>query len=131
MPREFEKEIIQFFNYKWENDRNFSLKTEEDFAILSELPAEVKMRVFKDFIYHDFLYNFRKILRFKFTNQSEFISKRINCAKTQRFKTEHSDNSSHYKTLSFYKFRKFPYYDYDNPDYQAFITMFIQSLEPR
>ena len=49
-------------------DRNFSLKTAQDFAILAELPAEVKMRVFKDFIYHDFLYNFRRIFRFKYHN---------------------------------------------------------------
>ena len=58
--------MLEFFKYKWASDRNFAFKTEADLDILAELPADVKTRVFKDFIYHDFLITFRKVFRFKF-----------------------------------------------------------------
>jgi hypothetical protein len=34
----------------------------------------VKTRVFKDFIYHDFLITFRRVFRFKFEDHNKFIS---------------------------------------------------------
>jgi hypothetical protein len=34
MPIKFEKQMTEFFNYKWAYDRNFFLKTEDDEAIL-------------------------------------------------------------------------------------------------
>ena len=61
--------MIDFFNYKWKWDRNFFIKTEEDLQILEELPEHVKMGLYKDFIYTDFLKKFRKLFQFKHMDQ--------------------------------------------------------------
>ena len=59
LPKKFENELLIFFNYKWEKDRNYVVQTKEDKAILSELPSYVQTNLFKNFIYHDFLMNFK------------------------------------------------------------------------
>ena len=73
LPKDFEQKCTTFFDYKWKNDRNYSIKTESDNAILDQLPDDVKMRIFRDFLYFDFLKNFRYIFRFK--KNHNFINK--------------------------------------------------------
>ena len=74
LQKEFEQKCYAFFDYKWKNDRNYSIKSESDIAILDQLPDDVKLRIFRDFLYFDFLKNFKYILRFK-KNNSFFNNK--------------------------------------------------------
>jgi hypothetical protein len=103
LPKEFEQKCITFFDYKWKNDRNYSIKTESDNAILDQLPDDVKMRIFRDFLYFDFLQNFRHIFRFKLCNSF------CHHSKDKRDKQEYKQ--------TWQKYRKYPYYDYNDKLY--------------
>ena len=47
--------IEKYFCYYWKNDKNFAMITDEDVAIMDELPDALQIRVYKDFLFEDFL----------------------------------------------------------------------------
>ena len=48
-----------YFEYFWKNDKNAAVATEEDNAIMRELPEQIKGSIYKDFLFQDFLELFR------------------------------------------------------------------------
>lgn len=60
--KEWQKdEIEQFFYYRWANDRNMAFG---EGSLLDQLPDEVQFAIFKDFLFYNFLYRFKKLFVF-------------------------------------------------------------------
>jgi len=49
--------IYEYFEYKWDYDRNQAIDDEDEIAILTQLPDHVQDRV-QGFLFNDFLTNF-------------------------------------------------------------------------
>ena len=64
LPIEIMRKIEQFFAYKWTHDRNNAMKSDEDIAILSEIPEDVQHLIFNKFLFTDFLFKFNKMFTF-------------------------------------------------------------------
>jgi len=56
----FRKDIEQYFDYMWENNRNWAVTDDDDKQILDQLPQECIVSIFKDFLFVQFLQIFRK-----------------------------------------------------------------------
>lgn len=52
--------IEKFFDYKWSNDKNQALDEEEEKMLLDQLPTDVQVRLFTEFLYSDFLKVFKE-----------------------------------------------------------------------
>jgi hypothetical protein len=52
------RNIEQFFNYKWQFDRNQAIDDEEEMAILEQLPEEVQNKIYTNFLFKEFLHIF-------------------------------------------------------------------------
>jgi len=48
--------------YRWNNDKNLAISKDEDIQLLTELPDDVKTRIFKNFLFSNFLERFDKFL---------------------------------------------------------------------
>ena len=53
------RNIEQFFNYKWQFDRNQAIDDEEEMAILEQLPEEVQNKIYTNFLFKEFLHIFQ------------------------------------------------------------------------
>ena len=60
-----EQRISDFFKFKWEKDKNQYTASENDKLIMNQLPQEVKIHLLRNFLYKDFLVQFRRFFRFK------------------------------------------------------------------
>ena len=63
--REIVAQIEEFFDYKWAHDKNQAVILDADVQILNELPINVKVRLFTQFLNHRFLRKHRKFFEFK------------------------------------------------------------------
>jgi len=104
LPPKFENKILDFFDYKWKTDVGYCIRTNEDMALLHQLPSETQMRIIKDYLYHDFLRDFSRLFRFK-------------------------QNKFHTRILE--KYKQYPYYTYNDQEYEKFILNMVIQLEPR
>ena len=59
------QKIEQFFEYKWVHDRNQAIDEPEELAFLDQLPQETQNMLYRDYLYQDFLYEFRFVFSFK------------------------------------------------------------------
>lgn len=55
---EFVERIRSLFAYRWENDKNLGVETDQDRSIVAQLPTEAQDRVYRDFLFKDFIYRF-------------------------------------------------------------------------
>ena len=62
MALELKREIEMYFDYRWNHDRNLAVSTEEDYDMFKELPIEVKLRIYTDFLFNSFIKTFWKFL---------------------------------------------------------------------
>ena len=90
--------------YYWKNDKNFALSTPLDKEMMGQLPDEVQNQIYKNFLHGEFLIKFGSF----FT-----IFKRG------------------YKNLYYQKLNIRSLYTWSDTEYQNFMKMFLQSLEPR
>ena len=56
--------IEKYFAYKWVNDKNQAVSTEEDTKLIHQLPSQVQREIYSDFLFKDFLSNFAKFFDF-------------------------------------------------------------------
>ena len=56
--------IESYFDYRWTNDKNQAVSTEEDIKLLEQLPYQVQKNIYKDFIFRTFIKNFKKFFDF-------------------------------------------------------------------
>lgn len=59
ISKELITRIEDFFNYYWEHNRLSAIATKTDFRYMDELPNHVQSEIFLDYLFHDFLYNYR------------------------------------------------------------------------
>ena len=53
--------ISEFLEIKWRNDKNNFLMSDSDKMLLAQLPDEVIIEIYKNFLYKDFLFKFRRM----------------------------------------------------------------------
>ena len=59
LPAEMIAYFEKYFEYFWRNDKNSSVDSDENMALMSELPNEIRTSIFKDFLFEDFLEQFK------------------------------------------------------------------------
>lgn len=64
MKLDLKLKIEEHFDYKWKMDKNNAVG-EQDLAMLQQLPQEVQMRIFTDFLFKDFLIKYKKFFIFQ------------------------------------------------------------------
>jgi len=52
--------IEDFMDYRWSNNKNNAITSAEDNAIMDQLPLEIQRKVYSDFLFKNFLKNFKK-----------------------------------------------------------------------
>lgn len=57
------KRLENYFEYYWQRDRNFATKKDEDLRFMSELPKQIRRKIYTEFLFKDFLYNFKAYFR--------------------------------------------------------------------
>ena len=57
-------EIVTYFEYYWAHDINNNLAEESDLRIFSELPNNIKIEIFKNFLFRDFIKAHNKLFEF-------------------------------------------------------------------
>ena len=55
LPNNFKKRVEAHFDYKWSYDRTMAVSSEEDLAIIDQLPAAVQDRLMCEYLFVDFL----------------------------------------------------------------------------
>ena len=70
--------IIEFLEIKWSNDKNNFLMTDQDKMLLAQLPDDCVIEIYKNFLYKDFLFKFRRLFNLSFKPRKffGFISKK-------------------------------------------------------
>ena len=89
--------------------------------MLDQLPSDVKVRIFKDFLYHDFLHKFRRFFQFRINQQKRFYNLHDNNKRPSLEKGSVAPS----------RFSSYPFYDFNNSQYCSFVLQLIQSLETR
>jgi hypothetical protein len=56
--------IEKYFDYRWMNDKNQAVSTEEDQKLIEQLPSKVQTEIYSHFLFSIFLKNFRKFFEF-------------------------------------------------------------------
>lgn len=51
--------IEDFMEYRWSNNKNNAVTTDEDKAIMDQLPLEIQRKIYSDFLFQNFLKSFR------------------------------------------------------------------------
>ena len=57
--------IESFMHFKWINDKNNFLITEEDQYLFSQLPPSCKKEIYTSFLFKEFLFKFRRFFSFR------------------------------------------------------------------
>ena len=55
LKQEIRDNLYRFFKYKWCVDKNNALQSEEDAAILNQLPDDVKNKLISNYLFMDFI----------------------------------------------------------------------------
>ena len=58
LPKKMTKQFEMYFEYYWQNDKNYAIQTETDQRFMDELPNNIRTDIYKDFLFSDFLYMF-------------------------------------------------------------------------
>jgi len=56
--------IEDYMDYRWSNDRNLAISTDEDKALISQLPLEIQRKIYSDFLFKEFLHSFKRYFSF-------------------------------------------------------------------
>jgi len=62
---EMKAKIEKYFRYRWLTDRNQAIDEPEELAYLDQLPIDTQNMLYRDFLYQDFLHEFRYMFMFK------------------------------------------------------------------
>lgn len=59
LNKEMTRKVEQYFDNYWSKDLNYAMKSESDQRFLAELPKEIRVSIYKDFLFNNFLYKFK------------------------------------------------------------------------
>jgi len=102
------RKIEEYFDNYWAKDLNYAMKSEQDKRFLSELPKEIRVAIYKDFLFHNFLYKFK----FFFTIRKNDLMQNIIVKSIMRKKSLGT-------------------YEWTDRHYCSFMIRFLSCLEPR
>lgn len=71
IPITLQTEIQEYFDYRWENDKNAAINDEVEVALLTQLPQDTQDRLLNGFLFKDFIRIFR--LFFRIIKDSQFF----------------------------------------------------------
>ena len=61
---DLKEEIENYFDYRWTNNKNWAVETEEDLMMLGQLPESIQTKIFSDCLFSRFVNVFRKDFQF-------------------------------------------------------------------
>lgn len=64
MDLNLKEHIERYFQYRWQHDRNIAIQTTEEINLLEQLPDETVIMLYKDYLFYDFLREFRYVFKF-------------------------------------------------------------------
>ncbi|CDW76967.1 cation channel family protein [Stylonychia lemnae] len=109
LPKEMIRKIENYFDYYWAQDRNYALKSQDDLRFMQELPKQIRINIFREFLFKNFLYQFRSYFTI------------------ERDPSELNDSMS----LEDSKVQKLKFYNWNDTQYAQFMMNIMQNLEPR
>ncbi|TNV72556.1 hypothetical protein FGO68_gene14318 [Halteria grandinella] len=102
LPQELVRKMEGYFDYYWQQDLNYAMKSDEDQRFISELPKEIRINIYKNFLFAELLYKFKGYFNIPRNPQERIGSK---------------------------KWSK--YYTWGDKVYSSFMIKLLQHLEPR
>lgn len=64
LNHQFYRHLEVYFDYRWSFDKSAAVKQKEDIDLLSQMPSEVQIELYSNFLYRVFLTRFSKFFRF-------------------------------------------------------------------
>lgn len=101
LPPDVIAKFEAYFEYFWRNDKNYAIQTEDDMKLLDELPYNIQANIYKDFLFEDFLEQFKVYFYL---------------LKPEVFQTKGSLPVA---------------FEWDDSQYSDFMIRFLRALEPR
>ena len=65
MDLQLRRKIEAFFEYKWVKDKNLLLETNDGVKMFNELPKDTQIYIYRNYLFCEFLNNFRKFFSIK------------------------------------------------------------------
>ena len=90
------------------------LQTKVDLMLLAELPVEVKLRIFHEFLYQDFFHGFQRLFKFEVERANKGPKFLVNEKRRMGIQQQFIE---HEKLRDLMKISKFPYYTLKDLDY--------------
>jgi hypothetical protein len=53
-------QIEEFFDHKWQHDKNLAIMHPDDQDLLEQLPNEIQLQIYRDFLFRSFLKSFKR-----------------------------------------------------------------------
>lgn len=119
LPDDITLRIREYMHFMWEEDRNLCLVEEDEIFLFDQLPGETRLRIFHDFLFSDFMHDFKKMFRFKRTETGQKGANAF--IETLRTKSQYA----------YQKDASYPYYSCQDSLYQNFMVDILRTLEPR
>lgn len=69
---ELKSHIERYFQYRWQHDRNNAMQSTHEMSLLEQLPDETVIMLYKEYLFYDFLLEFRFVFNFKRPNGSNY-----------------------------------------------------------
>lgn len=57
--------LERYFSYRWANDKLIAVKDMKDIDMLSQMPSEIQVQLFSNFLYRIFLSRFKSFFQFQ------------------------------------------------------------------
>jgi hypothetical protein len=61
---EFKRIVEKHFEYRWENNLLSAIQVEDTGNVYKQLPSDVQHKIFRSYLYGDFLRSYRRIFQF-------------------------------------------------------------------
>lgn len=63
IPIQLQQEIQEYFDYRWEHDKNAAINDDEEVALLTQLPQDTQDKLLNGFLFREFIRIFRLFFR--------------------------------------------------------------------
>ena len=54
LDNEFQQSLLSYFEFRWQQNKNLAISTQEDVDLLVQLPQKVQSQIFTNFLFSDF-----------------------------------------------------------------------------
>lgn len=58
------RDLERYFEYRWQNNKNSAIDDGDEIAMLTQLPEDTQIRLYRDFLYREFMQQFSIVFRF-------------------------------------------------------------------